>query len=77
MSTRAERWRLTFRYCARACWRPIANVGATLLAPIGFGEVLLFAGCGLLGYGLSFVYLPAAFAVPGAILAGVAIFGVK
>jgi hypothetical protein len=38
---------------------------------------MLAAGLGLVGYGLSLVYLPAAFAVPGAVLAAVAIFGVR
>lgn len=48
-----------------------------LLAPISFREVLLFSGCGLIWFGLSVIYPPAALIVPGVILAGVAIFGVR
>ncbi|VFU07004.1 hypothetical protein [Methylocella tundrae] len=39
-------------------------------------DLMLAVGLGLLGYGLSLVSVPAAFAAPGAILIGVAIFGV-
>ncbi len=48
-----------------------------MLAPIAFREVLLFAGAGLIGYGLSLVYPAAGFVAPGIILAYVAIFGVN
>jgi hypothetical protein len=44
---------------------------------LAFRDVLMFGGVALLGYGLSLVYWPAAFVVPGLILTGVAIFGVK
>ena len=49
---------------------------AFILEPIGFREILLFAGCGLISWGLAPVYAPAAFVVPGAILAAVAVFGI-
>lgn len=57
--------------------RAAVVVGAViliLLGPIGFPELMLFAGCGLLSYGASFIYPPAAWLAPGAILAGLAIF---
>lgn len=50
---------------------------AALLSPIGFREVLLLGGSILLGIGASAVYAPAAFIVPGTILVGVALFGVR
>jgi hypothetical protein len=40
-------------------------------------ELMLFAGLGLLAYGCSLVFWPAAFVVPGAILVAVAVFGVR
>lgn len=40
-------------------------------------DVLLAIGVGLLGYGIWLVYPPAGFAVPGAVLAYVAIAGVR
>lgn len=48
-----------------------------VLAPISFREILLFGGCGLIWFGLSTVAPEAAVVVPGAILTGVAIFGVR
>lgn len=36
-------------------------------------DYMLFAGLGLMAYGLTLVYLPAAYIVPGTILAAVAI----
>lgn len=50
---------------------------AVAAEPIGFREVLLFAGSALIGYGASFVYWPAAFLAPGVIIAAVAVFGVR
>lgn len=59
----------------------LANIvgrGASLVASaFGPRDVLLFGGLALLGYGLSMVSPPAAFIVPGMILAGVSIFGVR
>ncbi len=46
-------------------------------APVTFREVLMFAGSGLLAIGLFYIYVPAAFIVPGLILTYVAIAGVK
>lgn len=48
-----------------------------LLAPIAFREVLLFGGSVLLGYGAGMIYPPAMFVVPGVVLVGVAVFGVR
>lgn len=48
-----------------------------LLAPISFRELLLFSGCALIWFGLDAIYPPASVIVPGVILAGVAIFGVR
>jgi hypothetical protein len=39
-------------------------------------DLMLFSGLGLAAYGLSLVYVPAAFILPGAALAAVAVFGV-
>lgn len=61
-------------------WRASLAVAAllrVLLAPIGFREVLLLSGAGLLGAGASMIYPPAGFVVAGLILAGVAVFGVR
>lgn len=69
--------RLVATYALRAAARAIAAVLLFLLAPIGFREILLFAGSALIGYGLFPVCPPAAFAVPGIIIAYVAIFGVS
>jgi hypothetical protein len=52
-----------------------------LMAAIGelvdMRDLLLLAGLGLVGFGLWDVYRPASFAVPGAVLTGVAVFGVR
>ncbi|MGH6836815.1 MAG: hypothetical protein ACREC9_15035 [Methylocella sp.] len=40
-------------------------------------DLMLYAGLGLLGYGLYQIFPPAAFAIAGAILVYVAIFGVR
>jgi hypothetical protein len=40
-------------------------------------DYLLFVGLALVGFGLSFIYWPAVFLVPGAALAAVAVFGVR
>lgn len=44
---------------------------------VGAREYLLLAGLGLAGYGISLIYWPAAFILPGAVLAAVAVFGVR
>lgn len=49
----------------------------TLVAPIGFREVLLFGGAALVGYGASDVFPPAAYLAPGIVFVGVAVFGVR
>lgn len=48
-----------------------------LLEPIGFREVLLICGSGLVGFGAHYVYPPAAYIAPGLVFVGVAIFGVR
>lgn len=58
-------------------WRSAVAAAKLLLAPIGFREILLLSGVALVGYGASAVYPPAAFLAPGAVLVGVAIFGVR
>lgn len=58
-------------------WSAITSGMQAAAAPIGFQEVLLFGGCVLIAAGLWPVYPPAALAVPGAVLAGVAVFGVR
>lgn len=40
-------------------------------------DAMLVVGLGLVAAGLREIYEPAAFAVPGAVLTGVAIFGVR
>ena len=40
-------------------------------------DYILFAGLGLLSYGLSLVNLPIAFIAPGVVLVYVAVFGIK
>lgn len=50
---------------------------AAIFSELGARELMLFAGLGLLGYGLSLVYWPAAFIAPGAVLAAVAVFGTR
>lgn len=77
LAARLAQIRLVVRYALRRTWTVIAAIALVLLAPIAFREILLFAGSALIGYGLSFIYPPAAWAVPGVILAGVAIFGVR
>lgn len=46
-------------------------------AAVALRDVILALGLGLLGYGLSMVSMAAAYAVPGAVLTGIAIFGVR
>jgi hypothetical protein len=55
----------------------IRNIASAALKSVGMREIFLISGLGLLGYGLSLVFWPAAFGIPGAILVFVAIFGVK
>lgn len=57
--------------------RVLLTVVAFLVSLFGKRDYLLFAGLGLLAYGLSFVFLPAAFIIPGAVMALIAIFGVR
>lgn len=55
----------------------VAFAFRAMLAPIAFREVLLFSGSVLLGYGAGLIYPPAMFVVPGVVLVGVAVFGVR
>lgn len=43
----------------------------------GMRDYMLFAGLGLAAYGVSFIYGPAAYILPGVALSAVAIFGVR
>jgi hypothetical protein len=64
----------------RFLWSAILNALAALVwlaGQISFREIALAAGLSLVGYGLSLVYLPAAFVVPGLVLTLTAIFGVR
>ncbi len=51
----------------------ILAVANFLLRLFGMQDYMLFVGLGLVSYGLSLVYLPAAYIAPGAVLAAVAI----
>ena len=70
VGSRTDRW-------ARAAGAALLFAAQTLLAPIGFREVLLLGGAAPVGYGASFVFPPAAFMAPGVVLVGVAVFGVR
>lgn len=65
------------RNATRSIASSASRATAFVLEPIGFREILLFVGCGFIWWGLAPVYLPAAFIVPGSILAAVAVFGVR
>ncbi len=62
---------------AAAIARVTTTTMSALMSPIGFQEVLLLSGAGLLGYGAYLVYPPAGFIAAGSVIAGVAIFGVR
>lgn len=56
------------------------GIGAAVVAVVSafdLRDAMLFAGIGLLGYGLYDIYPPAAFIVPGAIFVAVATFGAR
>jgi hypothetical protein len=76
----AQFW-LRARYAGRAAARPVANavvfLSSRLLAPVGFRDLLLLGGAGLMGYGLETINPAFALIVPGAIFVYVAIFNVK
>ncbi|TWD58103.1 hypothetical protein FB480_101858 [Agrobacterium vitis] len=57
--------------------RNLPTMIARCFSAVGMREIVMFSGLALMGYGLSLVYLPAAFIAPGCILVFVAIFGVK
>jgi len=65
------------RSASRRTGAALVRVAAALASPIGFRELMLFAGAGLIGFGAAQIYPPAGWALPGLILAGVAIFGVR
>lgn len=67
---------LLVRYGLRQVASAAVLIVLWLLRPIGFRELLLFAGAGLIGWGLLPVYPPAAFIAPGIIITYVAVFGV-
>ena len=63
---------------ARGAVCAVAKKTIAMLASAFTGrELLLVAGLGLLAYGLSLIWVPAAFVVPGGILVAVAVFGVR
>lgn len=51
-------------------------LGAVISA-IDARDVLLWVGLGLVGYGLSLIFWPAAFIVPGVVLVAIAVFGTR
>jgi len=55
----------------------LKRLGAAVAGAVGFRELLLFAGCTLIGGGLWLVAPPLAFIAPGLALTYVAIAGVK
>lgn len=55
----------------------VGMIWRTLIAPIGFREVLLLGGTAMLGLGAAMVYPPALYLAPGVVLVGVAVFGVR
>ncbi|MGV2188771.1 hypothetical protein ACQZ4Q_08145 [Agrobacterium vitis] len=57
--------------------RNLPTMMARCFGIVGGRELVLFAGLVLVGYGLSLVFLPAAFIVPGGIMVAVAIFGIR
>lgn len=68
----------------RAVGRGILAVGRgtgvavdTVISAFDLRDAMLFAGVGLLGYGLNDIYPPAAYIVPGAIFVAVATFGAR
>jgi hypothetical protein len=50
---------------------------AAIVDAVDGRDLMLWIGLGLLAYGLWPVWHPGAFIIPGAVLAGVAIFGVR
>jgi hypothetical protein len=50
---------------------------AALGSAVDGRDIMLWVGLGLLAYGLWPVWQPGAFIIPGTVLAGVAIFGVR
>ena len=55
----------------------IGLIAAVVYEAIGYRELLLFAGTGLLSYGAALIFPPAAYIVPGVVFTGVAVFGVR
>ena len=57
--------------------KTIALFIATIVySTIGATEIMLASGLVLIAYGLSMVYLPAAYFVPGSVLTIIAVYGV-
>lgn len=55
----------------------VVRFGRSVASQFDTRDVTGIIGLALLGYGLSLVWLPLAFVVPGAVIVYVAIFGVK
>jgi len=53
------------------------KVMAAITRIVSMRDAMLALGLGLSAYGLSLIWVPGAFLFPGAVLVGVAIFGVR
>lgn len=75
-----SRWRQIYRVpagLAVAAASSAARSVRAFIALFDFGDVLLFAGAGLLGHGLFQIYQPLGFIGPGLIFVFVAIRGIQ
>ncbi|WP_316184708.1 hypothetical protein [Bradyrhizobium sp. SZCCHNRI1003] len=77
LSAAVRRLMATIRHALLAMASGVLLVISAVLRPIGYREILLFAGLGLISIGVAPICPPAAWIVPGLVLAGVAIFGVR
>jgi hypothetical protein len=55
----------------------LVRAASFLANEVGVQEVLFVGGVALLAYGMSLIWLPGAFIIPGSILTAVAVFGVR
>lgn len=55
----------------------LKSAALAIKAAVSWRDISMMIGLGLLSFGVSLVYYPAAFVVPGAILVSISIFGVR